>query len=398
MITPILPVYGRTKLAFERGEGVYLYTPDGEAYLDFAAGIAVNALGHGHPHVVSALKNQADKLWHISNLYTIPGMDRLGERFVERSFADTVFFCNSGTEAVECGIKMVRKYHDDTGNPDKFRIITFQGAFHGRTMAAISASNRARVMDGFGPALEGFDNIPFGDLDAVRAALKPETGGILVEPIQGEGGIRPATKEFLQGLRDICDEHGLLLFFDEVQCGMGRTGTLFAHELYGVKPDILASAKGIGAGFPLGACFATEKAAIGMKQGTHGSTYGGNPLAMAVGNAVLDVILEKGFMEGVAKKSQYFMEQLQKTNFPEVLEEVRGKGLMLGLKLTDAVECKEVVQALRDEKLLTVPAGDNVIRILPPLTITHAEIDKGVAIIRKVLQRYEDATPANKTA
>jgi acetylornithine/N-succinyldiaminopimelate aminotransferase len=394
VITPVLPVYGRSPLCFERGEGVYLYTPSGEKYLDFAAGIAVNALGHNHPKLVKALKDQADKIWHVSNLYTIPDLDRLGKRFVEKTFADTVFFCNSGTEAVECGIKMLRKYHDDTGNPDKFRIITFQGAFHGRTMAAISASNRARVMDGFGPALEGFDNVPFGDIEAVKKAITPETGGILIEPIQGEGGIRPADQKFLEGLRAICDEQGLLLFYDEVQCGMGRTGTLFAYELYGVKPDIMAVAKGIGGGFPLGACFATEKAAIGMKQGTHGSTYGGNPLAMAVGNAVLDVVLEKGFLESVKEKADYLYKQLATTNFPDVVEEIRGRGLITGIKFRSDIDAKEVVEALRNEKMLTVPAGDNVIRLLPPLILEKSHIDEAVGILRKVLQRYADKKKA----
>lgn len=389
MVDSVLPVYARSKLCFERGEGSYMYTPEGERYLDFAAGIAVNALGHSHPSLVDALVNQAQRLWHVSNMYTIPNLNELGDKYVKHSFADTIFFCNSGTEAVECGIKMIRKYHDDTGNPDKYRIITFTGAFHGRTMAAISASNRARVMDGFGPALEGFDNVEFGDLEAVKAAITEETGGILVEPIQGEGGIRPAPEGFLKELRNIADEHGLLLMFDEVQCGIGRTGTLFAHELFDVTPDILSSAKGIGGGFPLGACMATDKAATGMKQGTHGSTYGGNPLAMAVGNAVFDEIIKPGFMEHVSDVSDYMFAELRKVNFPEYVDTIRGVGLMIGIKLKDTIDCKDVVEKLREKKLLSIPAGDNVVRFLPPLIITKEHVDEAIAIIRSVLQEMK---------
>ena len=389
MVNSILPVYARSNLCFERGEGVYLYTPEGERYLDFAAGIAVNSLGHSHQKLINSLVDQANKLWHVSNLYTITNLDELGDKYVEHSFADNVFFCNSGTEAVECGIKMIRKYHDDTCNPDKYRIITFTGAFHGRTMAAISASNRARVMDGFGPALEGFDNVEFGNIEAVKQSLTEETGGILIEPIQGEGGIRPAPEGFLQDLRNIADEYGILLMFDEVQCGAGRTGSLFAHELFNVVPDILATAKGIGGGFPLGACMSNNKAAVGMKQGTHGSTYGGNPLAMAVGNAVLDEILSPGFMSYVKEISDYLMKKLLKNNFPEYVEEIRGMGLMIGIKLKDSITCKDVVIKLRNKKLLSVPAGDNVVRLLPPLIINKEHVDEAVSIIHSVFQEMK---------
>lgn len=389
MIPAVLPVYGRSKLAFERGEGVYLYSVEGKKYLDFAAGIAVNALGHCPPSVVAALKAQADKLWHVSNLYEIPGLKRLSERLIDATFADTVFFCNSGTEAVECAIKMVRKYHDDTGNPDRFHIITFRGAFHGRTLAAASASDREKCIEGFNPPVEGFDNIPFGDIEAVKAAITPSTAAIMIEPIQGEGGIRTASKAFLQQLRQLADEHGLLLVFDEIQCGMGRTGKLFAHEWAEVTPDIMTVAKGIGGGFPLGACFATEKAAIGMTLGTHGSTYGGNPLAMAVGNAMADVILADGFLAEVERLGQVLKARLEEViaRYPAVIEvPIRGEGLMIGLKVTPPN--KEMVEKLRDLGLLTVPAGENVIRILPPLIITEAHIDEAVAILEQVCKTY----------
>lgn len=385
-MSSILPVYSRSSLSFTHGEGAYLYSVDGKRYLDFAAGIAVNALGHAHPSVVQALQEQAGKLWHVSNLYTIEGLDRLGDRFIERTAFDRVFFCNSGTEAIECCIKMLRKYHDDTGHPDKYRVVTFEGAFHGRTMAAISASNRMRVMDGFGPALDGFDNVPFGDLDAVKAAITEETAAILVEPVQGEGGIRPAPEGFLQALRELCDMHGLLLCFDEVQCGMGRTGDLFAYETYGIVPDILTSAKGIGNGFPLGACFATERAAQGMTPGTHGSTYGGNPLAMAVGNAVLDVVLGAGFLDRVSVMGGALRSALEElaVQHSDIIDLVRGEGLMLGIKLHESYVAKDMVEALREVGLLTVPAADNVVRILPPLIITQAHIDEAVVLIDSV--------------
>jgi acetylornithine/N-succinyldiaminopimelate aminotransferase len=388
----VLPVYKRSKLEFDRGEGVYLFSADGQKYLDFAAGIAVNCLGHSHPKLVKALQNQAAKLWHVSNLYHIAGLERLADRLCEHSFADKVFFCNSGAEAVECAIKMVRKYHDETGNPERFRIICFSGAFHGRTLATISASDREKVMKGFEPPVDGFDHVPFNDLEAVKKAIGPETGGIMVEPIQGEGGIRPANPEFLKGLRKLCDEHGLLLVFDEIQCGMGRTGKFFAHELYGITPDILSSAKGIGGGFPLGACLATDKAAVGMKPGTHGSTYGSNPLAMAVGNAVMDVIADKAFLKKVAEMGAYLEQGLQKikggfpSNLKPVIEEIRGRGLMLGIKLTPPVA--DFVEKLRDRKLLAVGASDNVVRLLPPLIVEKQHIDNALEIIHDVCKEF----------
>jgi acetylornithine/N-succinyldiaminopimelate aminotransferase len=387
-ISPVMPVYSRSKLAFARGEGAYLFDLEGKKYLDFAAGIAVNSLGHCHPHMVSALVDQANKLWHVSNLYEIPGYRKLAERLTAATFADTIFFCNSGTEAIECGIKMVRKYHDDTGNPGRYRIITFKGAFHGRTLAAASASDRDKCIEGFNPPVEGFDNIEFGNIELVRQAITAETAAILIEPIQGEGGIRVAPVEFLQALRKLADEYGLLLFFDEVQCGMGRTGKLFAYEWAGITPDLMATAKGIGGGFPLGACLATEKAAIGMTYGTHGSTYGGNPLAMAVGNAVADVILAPGFIAEVARLGEYLQQQLRQliVRHPAVMEGVRGTGLMLGIKLV--VPNKEFAEKLRNHGLLSVPAGENVLRILPPLTITNAQIDEAITLIEQACHEY----------
>lgn len=377
-MSAVLPVYNRSNLAFERGEGVYLYTPAGEQYLDFAAGIAVNALGHSHPKVVKALTDQAQKVWHVSNMYQIPGLDRLAERMVELTFADKVFFCNSGAEALECGIKMLRKYHDETGNPDKYRIICFNGAFHGRTITTISAGEPGKNSTGYGPLLDGFDHVPFGDLDAVKKAITEETAAILVEPIQGEGGIRVSPDGFMKGLRDLCDKNGLLLMVDDVQGGMGRTGKLFSYEHWGIKPDICTAAKGIGNGFPLGACLATDKAAIGMTQGTHGSTYGSNPLAMAVGNAVLDELTAPNFLKAVAENGLLLKERLKALHqrFPEIIEEVRGLGLILGLKLR--VSGNDFVNALRHEKLLTAPASDNVVRVMPPLIITKAHIDEAM--------------------
>ncbi|HYM30048.1 MAG TPA: aspartate aminotransferase family protein, partial [Candidatus Cybelea sp.] len=333
MVAAVLPTYARADIAFERGEGAWLYTADGRRFLDFACGIAVTALGHAHPKLVEALTAQAKKLWHTSNLFRIEGQERLAERLVANTFADTVFFANSGAEAVECGIKMVRKFHHATGNPERYRLVTFEGAFHGRTLATLAAANNKKYLEGFGPAVEGFDNVPLGDLKAVKAAIGPETAGILIEPVQGEGGIRPAGFEFLHSLRNLCDEHGLLLFFDEVQCGMGRTGKLFAHEWAGVTPDVMSVAKAIGGGFPLGACLATERASIGMTAGTHGSTYGGNPLATAVGNAVLDVMLEPGFFDRVQQMGSLFRQRLAMIadKHPKVVSGVRGEGLLLGV-------------------------------------------------------------------
>jgi acetylornithine/N-succinyldiaminopimelate aminotransferase len=374
VITPILPTYARADLAFERGEGPYLFTAAGERYLDFGSGIAVTALGHVHPHLVATLKAQADKLWHVSNLFRIPGQERLAERLVASTFADTVFFTNSGAEALECAIKMTRKFQSHEGRPERFRIVTFEGAFHGRTLATIAAGGQAKYLEGFGPKVEGFDQVPFGDLAAARAAIGPETAGILVEPIQGEGGVRVGSRDFLRGLRALCDEHGLLLVFDEVQTGVGRTGNLFAYESTGVTPDVMAIAKGIGGGFPMGACLATERAAAGMTAGTHGSTFGGNPLAMAMGNAVLDVVLAPGFLENVQKNALRLKQQLAmlKDEYPGIIEEVRGEGLLLGLKCR--VPNTEMVAALRERHLLAIGAGDNVVRILPPLIVGEAEI------------------------
>jgi len=378
---PVLPTYARADLAFERGEGSYLFTADGQRYLDFGSGIAVNALGHSHPHLVGTLKAQADKLWHVSNLFRIPEGERLAKRLVDATFADTVFFTNSGAEALECTIKMTRKFQSHEGRPERFRIVTFEGAFHGRTLATIAAGGQAKYLEGFGPKVEGFDQVPFGDLAAVKAAIGPETAGILIEPIQGEGGVRVASREFLRALRALCDEHGLILAFDEVQCGVGRTGKLFAHEWAGITPDIMAIAKGIGGGFPMGACLATARAAAGMTAGTHGSTFGGNPLAMAMGGAVLDVVLAPGFLETVQKTALRLKQQLAmlKDEYPGVIEEVRGEGLLLGLKCR--VPNTEMVAALRERHLLSVGAGDNVVRIIPPLTVSEAEIGEAVAAI-----------------
>ncbi len=389
--TPLYDTYMRAPLRFERGEGVWLITENGERYLDFAAGVAVNSLGHAHPHLVSELKAQADKVWHLSNLYEVPGQEKLSKRLTEATFADKVFFTNSGAEALECAIKTARRYHFAKGHPEKFHIITFEGAFHGRTIATIAAGGQEKYIEGFGPKAPGFDQVPFGDLDAVRAAVTDATAGILVEPVQGEGGIRPATNEFLRGLRQICDEHGLLLILDEVQCGVGRTGKLFAHEWAGIKPDIMAVAKGIGGGFPLGACLATTEAASGMKAGTHGSTYGGNPLAMAVGNAVLDIVLADGFLEHVRDIALVFRQGLAslKDRFPDIVEDVRGEGLMLGVKA--AIPQAELLQAIRAEHLLGVPAGDNVIRLLPPLVVTAEEAREGIARLERAAERVRAA-------
>ncbi|KFB11201.1 aspartate aminotransferase family protein [Nitratireductor basaltis] len=371
--------YARIPLSFERGDGSWLIQEDGTRYLDFAAGIAVNSLGHAHPHMVAALVGQAGRLWHISNLYEIPGQDRLGRRLCDASFADKAFFTNSGAEALECAIKTARRYHYAKGDENRFRIITFEGAFHGRTLATIAAGGQKKYFEGFGPKVEGFDQVAFGDLKATEAAITPETAAILVEPVQGEGGIRVMPNETLRALRELCDKHGILLLLDEVQSGIGRTGRFFAHEWSGITPDVVAVAKGIGGGFPMGVCLATEEAASGMIPGVHGTTFGGNPLAMAVGNAVLDIVLEDGFMDKVARKGLLLKQKLAALadTYPQVVEEVRGNGLMLGFK------CKpvnlQVMGALRDEKLLAVPAGDNVVRLLPPLTVSEEEIDEAIA-------------------
>jgi acetylornithine/N-succinyldiaminopimelate aminotransferase len=381
VITPVLPTYARAPIALERGEGAHVFATDGRRYLDFGAGIAVNSLGHAHPALVKALTEQAQKLWHTSNLYRIPGQERLAEKLVEKSFADTVFFTNSGAEALECAIKMARKYHASRGEAQRFRLITFEGAFHGRTLATIAAGGQKKYLEGFGPKVEGFDQVSFCDLAQVKQAIGPETAGILIEPIQGEGGVRVVAPEILRALRELCDAHGLLLLFDEVQSGMGRTGKLFAHEWSGITPDIMAIAKALGGGFPVGACLATEKAAAGMTAGTHGSTFGGNPLAMAVANAALDILSDPQFLADVVRTGNYLQQQLQMVldRNPQVIAEVRGQGLMLGLKCK--IPNSEVVDALRERGLLSVGAGDNVVRILPPLIITDNEVREAIGIL-----------------
>lgn len=391
MTDALMPTYARAPLAFERGEGAYLYATDGRRFLDFAAGIAVNALGHAHPHVVEALTKQAQKLWHVSNLYEIPEAKRLAERLCANSFADRVFFCNSGAEAVEGMMKLARKHHHAAGRPERTRIITFTGAFHGRTLTTLSAAGNPKYLEGFGPASGGFDQVAFGNLNELRAAVSGETAAILVEPIQGEGGIRSASPEFLRGLRAVCDEFGLLLLLDEIQCGMGRTGKLFAYEWAGIEPDAMALAKGLGGGFPVGAFLATESAAAGMTAGTHGSTFGGNPLAMAVGNAVMDVILEKGFLADVRRRSEIMRTRLDKiaARHPSVIEEVRGKGFLLGLKCV--VPNTDFVARLRDAGLLAVPAAENVVRMVPPLVIGEAQIDEAAAMIEQTCARWAQA-------
>lgn len=378
--------YNRAPLRFERGEGVWLTTESGERYLDFAAGIAVNSLGHSHPHLVQALKDQAEKLWHLSNLYDVPGQERLGRRLAEATFADKVFFTNSGAEALECAIKTARRYQYEKGHPERFHIITFEGAFHGRTLATIAAGGQAKYLEGFGPKVSGFDQVPFGDLDALKAAITDATAAILIEPVQGEGGLRLASKEFMRALRQLCDEHGLLLVLDEVQSGVGRTGKLFAHEWSGITPDIMTVAKGIGGGFPLGACLATEEAASGMKAGTHGTTYGGNPLAMSVGNAVLDIVLADGFLEHVRDVALVFRQGLEslKDRYPDVIEEIRGEGLLIGIKAKGLNT--DLLMAMRAEHLLGVPAGDNVVRLLPPLVVTAEEARDGLARIERAAE------------
>jgi acetylornithine/N-succinyldiaminopimelate aminotransferase len=386
----LMNTYARSELAFERGEGAWLIAVDGRRFLDFASGIAVTALGHCHPHLVKALEEQAHKIWHSSNLYRVPGQEKLAERLVAASFAQRtggqVFFGNSGVEAIECGLKLVRKYHDDFGDPARYRVIACEGSFHGRTLAGLAAAGNEKYLKGYAPTVEGFDHVPFGNLNELRAKIGPETAAILVEPVQGEGGMRAGSVEYLKGLRAVCDEFGLLLFFDEVQCGMGRTGKLFAHEWAGVTPDIVATAKGIGGGFPLGACLATGKVAAAFGPGAHGTTFGGNPLAMAVGNAVLDVILAPGFLAGVAKKGERLAKGVAQLvdKHQDVFVDFRGKGLMLGLKCVGSNT--EMVERLRRCGLLTVGAGDNVVRLLPPLIITDSEIDQALDMIDRAAQ------------
>ncbi len=383
----VLPTYARTDVSFVRGEGAYLWDDQGRRYLDFATGIAVVCIGHSHPHLVAEIQRQAGELMHVSNLYRIPGQERLADRLTAASFADQVFFANSGAEANECAIKMARRYHHVNGQPERYRIITFENAFHGRTLATMAATGQAKILDGFGPKVDGFDHVPFDDLDAVRAAITDATAAIMVEPVQGEGGINILPDGMLEGLRAICDEHGLLLILDEVQSGMGRTGKLLAHEWTGAAPDIVTLAKALGGGMPIGACMATTEAAKGMVAGTHGSTYGGNPMSVAAGNAVLDVLLEDGFMERVQEvggKLADRLEALRQRN-DSVIEDIRAQGLFIGFKTKPTN--MDVVNALREEGVLTVPAGDNVVRLLPPLTIGETEVDEVIGAIERVCEK-----------
>ena len=388
-ITPLMPVYSRCEVRPVRGEGAYLFDEDGKKYLDFAAGIAVNLLGHGHPHLVKAISEQAAKLMHVSNLYGSPQGEAFAKRLCDLTFADTVFFTNSGAEAVECAIKTARRYHHSKGKPEKHDLITFSNAFHGRTMATISATNQEKLRDGFAPLLPGFKVVEFDDLEAALAAIDENTAGFLLEPVQGEGGIRPASVEFMQGLRKAADENDLMLVLDEVQCGVARSGTLYAYEQYGIKPDIMASAKGIGGGFPLGACLATENAARGMVIGTHGSTYGGNPLAMAAGQAVFDIVANDAFLANVRAMGERLRSALEQMipNHDHLFEGVRGKGLMLGIKMK--TDSRAFVNWLRGRGLLTVAAGDNVMRVLPPLIIEEHHIREFVDTLSAAAADYE---------
>ena len=386
-----MPTFARVHLAFERGEGVWLTATDGERYLDFTSGVAVNALGHAHPHLVEALKQQAEKLWHVSNLYEIPEDERAARRLCESSFADVVFFCNSGAEAAECAIKTARKYQSVSGRPERYRIITFEGAFHGRTLATLAAGGQKKYLDGFGPVVDGFDQVPFGDLAATKRAIGGETAAIMIEPVMGEGGVRVVEPSFLRALRELCAQHGLLLIFDEVQSGMGRTGELFAYQRTGVAPDIMPLAKALGGGFPVGACLATSEAAKGMTAGAHGSTFGGNPLAMSAANATLDIMLAPGFFDHVKRISLLFKQRLAeiKDRYPSLIAEVRGEGLLIGLRAL--IPCGELVDALRAEKMLTVAAGDNVVRLLPPLIVNETEIAEGVARLDRACAKLSSA-------
>ena len=386
MIASVLPTYARAPLNFVKGEGTWLIEADGRRFLDLGAGIAVNALGHAHPELVTALSDQAQNLWHVSNLYEIPNQQRLADQLVSLTFADTVFFTNSGTESCELAVKMARKYWYEKGQPERVEIITFEGSFHGRSSAGIAAAGSEKMTKGFGPLLPGFVHLKWNDHDAIKAAISDKTAAIMIEPIQGEGGIRPVPEQCLKGLRDLCDEHGLLLIFDEVQCGVGRTGKLFAHEWAGIDPDIMMVAKGIGGGFPLGAVLASEDAAFGMTAGTHGSTYGGNPLGCAVGNKVLELVGDAAFLDEVAEKAAYFKAGLEAlvTRHPNTFKSVRGKGLMMGLEC--AVPNMDVVNAGYDALILTVPAGDNVVRFVPALTITKEEIDEALARLSSAAQ------------
>ena len=390
MIPEIMPSYGRADIAFERGEGAHLFSTDGKRYLDFATGIAVNVLGHNHPRLVETLTEQGGKLWHVSNLYRVPEQEELARKLVGASFADNAFFCNSGAEAVEASIKIVRKFQAETGHPERYRIISFDGSFHGRTLSTIAAAKNAAHVAGFGPMPDGFDQVPFDNLNELRSAITEETAGIIVEPIQGEGGIRPSNAEFLKGLRKACDEFELLLIFDEVQTGIGRAGKLFAYENFGVEPDVMSLAKGLGGGFPVGACLASGKAAVGITPGTHGSTFGGNPLAMAVANSVIDTLQEDGFLAGVCEIGELLFTSMEKFSDEHqgVFEDVRGAGMMIGLKCISPVG--DFVTACREEGLLTVPAGDNVMRLLPPLIIDEKHISECVEMMGRAWSKLQE--------
>jgi acetylornithine/N-succinyldiaminopimelate aminotransferase len=395
VIAPLMPTYARADLAFERGEGVWLIGTDGKRYLDFAGGVAVSALGHAHPKLVAAITEQAGKVWHVSNLFRIPEAERLAKMLVDISFADTVFFCNSGAEAMECAIKVARKYHAVNGHPEKSRIIAFEGSFRGRTLATLAAAGARKYLEGFGEPLSGFDHVPYGDIEAVKKAITPETGAIIAEPIQGEGGVRVPPSNFLRALRELCDQKGLLLVLDEVQTGVGRTGKFFGYERAGIEPDVVALAKGLGGGFPIGACLATEEAAKGMTAGTHGSTFGGNPLATAVAGTVMNIVTEKGFFDRVAKTGLLFKQRLaeMKDRHPAVIAEVRGEGLLLGLRTV--VPNMDLVAALREEGLLTAGAGENVVRMLPPLITTDAEVGEAMNKIDRACQKIEATLAAH---
>jgi acetylornithine/N-succinyldiaminopimelate aminotransferase len=393
----LLPVFARADLGFERGEGCWLISTNGERYLDFTSGVAVNALGHAHPYLVTALQEQATKLWHMSNLFKSPDGEKLAARLCEQSFADFVFFCNSGAEAMEGVIKVVRHYHFSKGHPERYRIITFEGAFHGRTLATLAATGAAKYLEGFGPPMDGFDQVPHGDIEAVKRAIGPQTAGILIEPVQGEGGVRSAPPAFFKALRQLCDEHGLLLAFDEVQTGMGRTGDLFAYKRIGVTPDVMSLAKALGGGFPIGAFLATAEAASGMTPGSHGSTFGGNPLAVAAASAVLDVMLKPGFFDHVQKMSLLLKQKLASVvdRYPAILADVRGEGLLIGVKAV--VPSGDLVNALREQKLLTVGAGDNVVRFLAPLIVGESEIEQSIVCLERACAALS-GDPSKKAA
>jgi len=393
-IPPVLPTYNRIDMMIDHGKGVYAYDQNGKEYLDFGSGIGVNSLGFCHPELVKALTAQAGKAWHTSNLYRIEGQERLAKRLTENSFADTIFFTNSGAEAVECALKMARKYHHENDAPERYRVITFEGCFHGRTLATIAASGQEKLCKGFGPIMDGFDHLPFyRDMAKVDDAITHETAAIMIEPVIGEGGIKPVSRDNMQILRDLCDKHGILLIFDEVQCGMGRTEKLFAYEHSNISPDILCCAKGIGGGFPLGACLATEKVGHAMTIGNHGSTFGGNPLAMAVGNKVLDIMLADGFFDHVEKISFELRKSLMtlRNEFPGVIELVRGVGLMLGLKVKG--ETSVFIEKSLQHGLLVIGAGDNVVRLLPPLIIEQEHVDEALKKLAQICAEIEQELP-----